>query len=54
MDVYMDNPNTHERPHPVERYEEVEVFKGKQIKIGKDLPDAVKQDIIAIIKDKRE
>ena len=34
MNVYMDNPNTHERPYPVERHEEVEVFKGKPIKIG--------------------
>ena len=30
MSVYVDNPNTHERPHLVERYEEVEVFQGKR------------------------
>ncbi|XP_057545947.1 uncharacterized protein LOC130824940 [Amaranthus tricolor] len=41
MSVYRENPNTHERPRPIERYEEVNMFEGKQIKIGKDLPDTV-------------
>ena len=54
MSVYMDNPNTHERPHLVERHEEVEVFKGKPIKLGKDLPDTVKQDIFATITEFRD
>ncbi|XP_057544996.1 uncharacterized protein LOC130824124 [Amaranthus tricolor] len=54
MSVYMDHPNTHERPHPVERYEKVEVFEGKQIKIGKYLPDAVRRDIITTIADFRD
>ena len=49
MSVYLENPNTHERPHPVERYEEVDMFEGKHIKIGKDLPGTVKQDIMAPI-----
>ena len=54
MSVYLENPHTHERPHPVERYEEVDTFEGKHIKIGKDLLDAVKQDIIATIADSRD
>ena len=54
MSVYLENPNTHERPQPVERYEEVEMFEGKQIKIGKGLPDAVKQDIMAPIAEFRD
>ena len=54
MSVYADNPSTHERPHPVERYKDEEVFEGKRIKIGKDLPEAVKQDIIATIVDFRD
>ena len=49
MSVYLENPNTHERPHPVERYEELEMFEGKHIKIRKGLPDAIKQDIMATI-----
>ncbi|XP_057543991.1 uncharacterized protein LOC130823388 [Amaranthus tricolor] len=54
MSVYRENPNTHERPRPIERYEEVDMFKGKQIKIGKDLPDTVKQDIVATIAEFRD
>ena len=54
MSVYVDNPNTHERPDPVERYEEVGIFDGKQIKIGKDLPKAVKEDIMATIAEFRD
>ncbi|XP_057529862.1 uncharacterized protein LOC130808402 [Amaranthus tricolor] len=42
MSVYLENPNTHERPHPIQRYEEVDMFGGKRIKIGKDLPGPVK------------
>ena len=42
ISVYMDNQNTHEKPRPVERYKEVDVFEGKSIKIGKDLPETVK------------
>ena len=49
MSVYMENPNTNQRPHPVERYEEVDMFEGKHIKIGKDLPGLVKQDIMATL-----
>ena len=54
MSVYLENLNTHEKPHPVERYEEVEIFDGKHIKVGKDLSDAVKKDIIATIADFRD
>ena len=54
MSVYTDGPNAHERPHPVERYEETEIFDGKQIKIGKDLPDAIKNDVVATIADCRD
>ena len=42
MSVYMENLSTHERPRPIERYEEVDMFEGKQIKVGKDLPSTVK------------
>ena len=49
MSVYLENPNTHERPRPVERYEEVDIFEGKRIKIGKDLSGPVKQDIMATL-----
>ena len=49
MSVYLENLNTHEKPHSVERYEEVEIFDGKQIKVGKDLSNAVKKDIMATI-----
>ncbi|XP_057545841.1 uncharacterized protein LOC130824839 [Amaranthus tricolor] len=52
--VYRENLNTHERPRPIERYEEVDMFEGKQIKIGKDLPDTVKQDIVATIAEFRD
>ncbi|XP_057522587.1 uncharacterized protein LOC130802595 [Amaranthus tricolor] len=41
MSVYLENPNMHARPHPVERYEEADMFEGKRIKIGKDLPGLV-------------
>ena len=54
MTLYMDNPNTHKRPHPVERYEEVDMFEGKSIKIGKDLPETVKQDILATVAEFRD
>ena len=54
MSVYLENPNTHERPQPVERYEEVEMFEGKHVKIGKDLPNTDKQDIMATIAEFRD
>ena len=54
MSVYLENPNTHESPHPVERYEEVDMFEGKHIKIRRDLPDAVKRDIMATIAEFRD
>ncbi|XP_057530798.1 uncharacterized protein LOC130809160 [Amaranthus tricolor] len=39
MSVYEENLSTHERPRPIERYEEVDMFEGRQIKVGKDLPN---------------
>ncbi|XP_057548270.1 uncharacterized protein LOC130826724 [Amaranthus tricolor] len=54
MSVYKENLSTHERPRPIERYEEVDMFEGKQIKVGKDLPSTVKQDIVATIAEFRD
>ncbi|XP_057528333.1 uncharacterized protein LOC130807126 [Amaranthus tricolor] len=53
MSVYLENPNTHERPHPIERYE-VDMFEGKRINIGKDLPGPVKQHIMATLAEFRD
>ena len=38
----------------MERHEEVEIFKEKSIKVGKDLPDTIKQDILATIAEFRD
>ncbi|XP_057538103.1 uncharacterized protein LOC130815609 [Amaranthus tricolor] len=54
MSVYTENPSTHERPRPIERYEEVDMFEGKQVKIGKDLPGTIKQEIVATIAEFRD
>ncbi|XP_057543365.1 uncharacterized protein LOC130821594 [Amaranthus tricolor] len=54
MSVYLESPNPQERPRPVERYEEVDIFGGKRIKIGKDLPAPIRQDIVATLTEFRD
>ncbi|XP_057540741.1 uncharacterized protein LOC130818595 [Amaranthus tricolor] len=54
MSVYLESSNTQERPRPVERYEEVDIFGGKCIKIGKDLPAPIRQDIVATLTEFRD
>ncbi|XP_057517953.1 uncharacterized protein LOC130798872 [Amaranthus tricolor] len=54
MSVYMENPSTHERPRPIERYEAVDMFEGKQLKIGKDIPGTIKKEIVATIAEFRD
>lgn len=51
MSVYEEEhtPNTQERPRLVEEHEEVEIFEGKSIKIGKNLSEAVRHDVLATI-----
>ena len=44
-----DTLNVRERPQPTEQHEEVEVFEGKKIKVGKNLTEAVRHGILAII-----
>ena len=49
MSVYLDTLNVRERPQPTEQHEEVEVFEGKKIKVGKNLTEAVRHDVLATI-----
>ena len=44
-----DTLNTHERPRPIERQKEVEIIEEKSIKIGKNLSEAVKHEILATV-----
>ena len=41
MSVYVDTLNTRERTCPVEQHEEVEIFEGRSIKIGKNLSETM-------------
>ena len=54
MSVYVDTLNTHERPCPVEQHEDVEIFEGRSIKIGKNLSKTVRHDVLATIAEFRD
>ena len=54
MSVYLDTLNVQERPQPTEQHEEVEVFEGKNIKVGKNLTEAVRRDVFATIDEFRD
>ena len=47
--MQVDTLNTHERPCRVEQHEEVEIFEGKSIKIGKNLSETVRHDVLPTI-----
>ena len=47
--VYLDNLNVQERPQLKEQHEEVEIFEGKKIKVGKNLTEVVRHDVLATI-----
>lgn len=49
MSVYLDTLNKRERPQPTEQHEEVKIFEGKKIKVGKNLTEAVRHDVLATI-----
>jgi reverse transcriptase-like protein len=54
MSVYTEVINTPAKPQPAEQHEEVEVFEGKKIKIGKNLLEAERRDVLATIAEFRD
>ena len=52
--VYLDNLNVQERPQLKEQHEEVEIFEGKKIKVGKNLTEVVRHDVLATIVEFRD
>jgi reverse transcriptase-like protein len=54
MSVYTEDINTPAKPQPAEQYEEVDVFGGNKIKVGKNLPEAERRDVLAVIAEFRD
>lgn len=49
MSVYLETLNIRERPQPTEQHEEVEIFEEKKIKVGKNLTEAARCNVLPTI-----